>query len=230
MKENPQLIPEKNLLPFVTSPDGSYNLCHFWSNFEIGNLNFFRSKAYQMYFEYLDRYRACHCDVQYKFWHDSCALECSKLKQVQSKGSSSKYRNRCQSARLESPFMTMPMWSLRSLKALRYWYWFSKMAKSSTNHVYLLLLLQPSKQQFLLVDRQGGFYLERWGDAPVHSLAVAMLLNSSEVIFIAQDLQYHASLCNATSDQIDGKLLHTGSHPSWYLLLRDSASMIYAEL
>ena len=55
IKDNPKLIPANNLLPFVTSPDGSYNLCHFWSNFEIGDLNFFRSKAYQKYFEHLDR-------------------------------------------------------------------------------------------------------------------------------------------------------------------------------
>ncbi|CAO1631638.1 unnamed protein product [Parajaminaea phylloscopi] len=31
-----------------------YNLCHFWSNFEIASLDFFRSKGYQAYFEYLD--------------------------------------------------------------------------------------------------------------------------------------------------------------------------------
>lgn len=55
MKTNADLIPEKNLMPFVTAPDGSYNLCHFWSNFEIGDLNFFRSKAYQRYFDHLDR-------------------------------------------------------------------------------------------------------------------------------------------------------------------------------
>ena len=29
--------------------------------------------------------------------------------------------------------------------------------------------------------RQGGFFLERWGDAPVHSLAAALLLNASQV-------------------------------------------------
>ena len=34
---------------------GEYNLCHFWSNFEIGDLRFFRSEAYQRYFSYLDR-------------------------------------------------------------------------------------------------------------------------------------------------------------------------------
>lgn len=32
-----------------------YSTCHFWSNFEIGNLNFWRSERYQSYFDYLDR-------------------------------------------------------------------------------------------------------------------------------------------------------------------------------
>lgn len=32
-----------------------YNMCHFWSNFEIARLDFFRSKAYQDFFEMLDR-------------------------------------------------------------------------------------------------------------------------------------------------------------------------------
>lgn len=31
-----------------------YSLCHFWSNFEIARLDFFRSKQYNDYFEYLD--------------------------------------------------------------------------------------------------------------------------------------------------------------------------------
>ena len=33
---------------------GSYNLCHFWSNFEIASLDFFRSPAYDEYFQWLD--------------------------------------------------------------------------------------------------------------------------------------------------------------------------------
>ncbi|KAK9453870.1 nucleotide-diphospho-sugar transferase [Dipodascopsis uninucleata] len=32
-----------------------YNLCHFWSNFEIASLEFFRSKEYEDFFEFLDR-------------------------------------------------------------------------------------------------------------------------------------------------------------------------------
>ncbi|CAZ84609.1 unnamed protein product [Tuber melanosporum] len=33
---------------------GDYNLCHFWSNFEIASLEFYRSEAYSRYFEFLD--------------------------------------------------------------------------------------------------------------------------------------------------------------------------------
>lgn len=32
-----------------------YNLCHFWTNFEIGDLRFFRGKEYQSLFHYLDK-------------------------------------------------------------------------------------------------------------------------------------------------------------------------------
>ena len=53
--EHSSLVPQHNLLPWVTADDGSYNLCHFWSNFEIGNLNFFRSPPYSTFFDYLDR-------------------------------------------------------------------------------------------------------------------------------------------------------------------------------
>ena len=34
---------------------GGYSTCHFWSNFEIGNLDFWRSAKYEAYFDYLDR-------------------------------------------------------------------------------------------------------------------------------------------------------------------------------
>ncbi|KAK3342823.1 nucleotide-diphospho-sugar transferase [Neurospora tetraspora] len=36
------------------SGDG-WSLCHYWSNFEIANLDFFRGKEYQRLFEYLDK-------------------------------------------------------------------------------------------------------------------------------------------------------------------------------
>lgn len=33
----------------------NYNMCHFWSNFEIARLSWFRSKEYQDFFETMDR-------------------------------------------------------------------------------------------------------------------------------------------------------------------------------
>ena len=32
-----------------------YNMCHFWSNFEIARLDWFRSKAYEDFFQMMDR-------------------------------------------------------------------------------------------------------------------------------------------------------------------------------
>jgi alpha 1,2-mannosyltransferase len=78
-------------LGFFQCLDGDYNLCHFWSNFEIGDLRFFRSPEYLDFFKFL--------------------------------------------------------------------------------------------------DKDGGFYYERWGDAPVHSLAAALLLKKNEVHYF-HDIGY----------------------------------------
>lgn len=76
--------------------DEEYNLCHFWTNFEIARVDLFKSKTYQDYFNYL--------------------------------------------------------------------------------------------------DNSGGFYRERWGDAPVHSLAVAMMLKREEIHYF-RDIGYkHTTL------------------------------------
>eukprot|EP01135_Chromosphaera_perkinsii_P002531 Nk52_evm47s224 gene=Nk52_evmTU47s224 len=34
---------------------GKYNGCHFWTNMEIGDLNFFRGEKYQAYFDHLEK-------------------------------------------------------------------------------------------------------------------------------------------------------------------------------
>lgn len=45
-----------NSMRFLSDDDGeTYNLCHMWSNFEIGNLKFWRSEAYRKYFDSLDQ-------------------------------------------------------------------------------------------------------------------------------------------------------------------------------
>lgn len=46
----------ESLIKFVSDDKGrTYNLCHFWSNFEIGSLKFLNSKEYLAYFNFLDR-------------------------------------------------------------------------------------------------------------------------------------------------------------------------------
>lgn len=54
-KKEPKYLADKNLMKFLSDDNGkTYNLCHFWSNFEIANLNLWRSPAYKAYFDYLD--------------------------------------------------------------------------------------------------------------------------------------------------------------------------------
>ncbi|KAJ2879475.1 alpha-1,2-mannosyltransferase ktr1 [Coemansia aciculifera] len=97
----PEYIAPNNTLRWLTTSTGGYNMCHFWSNFEIGSLAFLRSPQYAAYFGFL--------------------------------------------------------------------------------------------------DRAGGFFLERWGDAPVHSLAVAMFLDKSQVHYF--DLgYYHKPFQNCPTD------------------------------
>ncbi|CDS10110.1 hypothetical protein LRAMOSA02787 [Lichtheimia ramosa] len=111
MKEHPEYIPKNNLLNFISDNGGeTYNLCHFWSNFEIGDLNFLRSPEYTAYFDYL--------------------------------------------------------------------------------------------------DKAGGFFYERWGDAPVHSIAVGMFLNKSQVHFF-DDIGYrHDPFMHCPTDQNTQKKCH----------------------
>ncbi|ODV95657.1 hypothetical protein PACTADRAFT_50354 [Pachysolen tannophilus NRRL Y-2460] len=66
MDKYPEYIHENNAFEFITNKDiigniglnvnshSRYNLCHFWSNFEIGSLEFFRSKAYNDFFDFLE--------------------------------------------------------------------------------------------------------------------------------------------------------------------------------
>ncbi|KAL8965145.1 MAG: hypothetical protein Q9197_006654 [Variospora fuerteventurae] len=94
MKEHPEHIAEGNSMQFLSDDNGeSYNRCHFWSNFEIGNLDWLRSQAYTDFFNRL--------------------------------------------------------------------------------------------------DRDGGFFYERWGDAPVHSIAAGLLLKKEEIHFFNDIAYYH---------------------------------------
>ena len=94
MKKHPEHIAKDNSMSWLSDDGGeTYNHCHFWSNFEIGDLNWLRSPAYIDYFDHLD--------------HD------------------------------------------------------------------------------------GGFFYERWGDAPVHSIAAALMLPKDEIQFFNDIAYYH---------------------------------------
>ncbi|KAG6010130.1 Glycolipid 2-alpha-mannosyltransferase 1 [Claviceps maximensis] len=94
MKNHPEHIAHDNSMRFLSDDGGeNYNNCHFWSNFEVGNLNWLRSKAYVDFFESL--------------------------------------------------------------------------------------------------DKDGGFFYERWGDAPVHSIAAGLMLNKSQIHFFNDIAYYH---------------------------------------
>ncbi|KAJ2376494.1 hypothetical protein IW150_001952 [Coemansia sp. RSA 2607] len=54
VKQNTHLLPPRSLVNWVMGTDGHYNLCHFWSNFEIVDLSLYRGEAYESYFNYLD--------------------------------------------------------------------------------------------------------------------------------------------------------------------------------
>lgn len=54
-KGNPHLVEPDNAMSFLSDDGGeTYNRCHFWSNFEIGDLDFWRGEAYTKFFDFLD--------------------------------------------------------------------------------------------------------------------------------------------------------------------------------
>jgi hypothetical protein len=60
VRQHPSYVKKDAAMHFLTddpelSIASAWNLCHFWSNFEIGDLRFWRSKEYLDYFDHLDR-------------------------------------------------------------------------------------------------------------------------------------------------------------------------------
>lgn len=99
----PGYLNENNFLDFISEDRGGhYSLCHFWSNFEIVNMDFYRSEAYSAFFNYL--------------------------------------------------------------------------------------------------DLQKGFFYERWGDAPIHSIAVSLFLDKSQIHFFNDIGYYHSPMSNCPID------------------------------
>ncbi|CAE7147072.1 unnamed protein product [Rhizoctonia solani] len=66
----PEYVPEDNAMAFLSDDGGqTYNNCHFWSNFEIGDLNFWRSEAYTKYFDFLDSKGGFYYEVRIQSSH-----------------------------------------------------------------------------------------------------------------------------------------------------------------
>ncbi|KAI9842589.1 MAG: alpha 1,2-mannosyltransferase 2.4.1 [Sclerophora amabilis] len=104
VKDHPEHIAPDNSMEFLSDDGGTtYNNCHFWSNFEVGNLNWFRTAAYNDFFEALD--------------HD------------------------------------------------------------------------------------GGFFYERWGDAPVHSVAAGLMLNKTQLHFFEDIAYYHVPFTHCPTSE-----------------------------
>lgn len=102
-----------SMLPHRDGHGDTWNHCHFWSNFEIADFAFFRSKEYRDFFDYL--------------------------------------------------------------------------------------------------DRKGGFFFERWGDSPVHSLAAALLLDPAE-IHRFDDIGYrHPPFWTCPQNAREGQMLESTS-------------------
>ncbi|KAF9336279.1 alpha 1,2-mannosyltransferase 2.4.1 [Podila minutissima] len=56
MQDNNKKYAEDNSLEFISDDDGeTYNMCHFWSNFEIVDARWMRGEAYTAFFNHLDR-------------------------------------------------------------------------------------------------------------------------------------------------------------------------------
>ncbi|THH26879.1 hypothetical protein EUX98_g7307 [Antrodiella citrinella] len=54
-RENPSFVHPNNAMGYISDNGGeSYNLCHFWSNFEIASMDFWRGEVYSKFFDYLD--------------------------------------------------------------------------------------------------------------------------------------------------------------------------------
>jgi len=55
LKSHPEYRVEGNAMGFISDNRGEeYNLCHFWSNFEIADMDFWRAPAYTAYVDYLE--------------------------------------------------------------------------------------------------------------------------------------------------------------------------------
>lgn len=64
---------------------------------------------------------------------------------------------------------------------------------------------------FKYLEETGGFWSERWGDAPVHSLGLALSLDTSDIHYF-RDIGYqHSTLAHCPANKLGGQLPYRGN-------------------
>ncbi|KAI8644387.1 nucleotide-diphospho-sugar transferase [Parasitella parasitica] len=59
-------VEDESLLSLMTNEKGEYNRCFFWNNFQIAKTSFFKSAAYQAFFEFIEKEQG----IFYEQWAD----------------------------------------------------------------------------------------------------------------------------------------------------------------
>ena len=67
---------------------------------------------------------------------------------------------------------------------------------------------EANEKYFDWLDRGGGFYYERFGDAPIHTLSVAMFVPKSEIWFF-RDIGYQHDINRCVISYFPGHPIHT---------------------
>lgn len=63
---------------------------------------------------------------------------------------------------------------------------------------------------FESLDNDGGFFYERWGDAPIHSIAAGLMLKKEEILFFNDIAYRHAPFTHCPTG--DSHRLHLRCH------------------
>ncbi|KAG5753259.1 hypothetical protein H9Q69_004838 [Fusarium xylarioides] len=60
---------------------------------------------------------------------------------------------------------------------------------------------KPYLDFFESLDKDGGFFYERWGDAPAHSIAAGLLLRKEQIHFFEDIAYYHVPFTHCPTDE-----------------------------
>ncbi|KAF9425847.1 hypothetical protein BGZ94_007178 [Podila epigama] len=83
---------------------------------------------------------------------------------------------------------------------------------------------------FDYLDQAGGFFYERWGDAPVHSIAAALLLYRNEIHFFREIGYFHEPFYNCPAEpHLQAKYREYMACTTKFLELTGGDKMVYPE-